>query len=138
MSTRSEIGVTLPNGKIKGVYCHFDGYPSGVGNTLQLYYTKAKAKRLVGLGDISTLESDIGKKHDFDDRGPGTTFYGRDRGEEGCDAKYFDTKEEFVEYFDNDYAYLMDAAGVWHVSEGNSNEWKRLDEVLEAENELNS
>ena len=40
MSTRSYIGQVLPNGKIKAVYCHFDGYEKGVGATLKKFYTE--------------------------------------------------------------------------------------------------
>jgi len=35
MATRSRIGVELPSGKVKSVYCHWDGYPSGVGKDLK-------------------------------------------------------------------------------------------------------
>ena len=35
MATRSRIGVQLPDGTIKSVYCHWDGYKSGVGKDLK-------------------------------------------------------------------------------------------------------
>jgi hypothetical protein len=34
MATRSRIGVELPDGRVKSVYCHWDGYPTGVGKDL--------------------------------------------------------------------------------------------------------
>ena len=46
MSTRSIIAVETETGGIKGVYCHSDGYPSGVGQKLY---------DLAQLGDLETL-----------------------------------------------------------------------------------
>ena len=34
MATRSRIAVELDNGTVKSVYCHWDGYPTGVGRDL--------------------------------------------------------------------------------------------------------
>lgn len=34
MSTRSRIGMINPYGSVSSIYCHFDGYPEGVGKTL--------------------------------------------------------------------------------------------------------
>lgn len=31
MSTHVAIGIRLNDGRIKAIYCHFDGYPAGVG-----------------------------------------------------------------------------------------------------------
>ena len=56
MSTRSRIGLVLPDGKVKSVYCHFDGYPEGVGKKLNQYYTnKEDIEALLELGDLSIL-----------------------------------------------------------------------------------
>jgi hypothetical protein len=58
MATRSLIGVNLDNGITKIVYCHWDGYPSGVGQTLLLHYdSPTKVDALLGLGDLSALAS---------------------------------------------------------------------------------
>ena len=52
---------------VESIYCHFDGYPEGVGQTLLDHWTTlAKVNRLIKLGDLSSLGSEIGKKHDFD------------------------------------------------------------------------
>ena len=37
-ATRSMIGIEQPNGKIVAVYCHYDGYPEGVGKMLKKFY----------------------------------------------------------------------------------------------------
>ena len=42
---------------IDAIYCHWDGYPSGVGVTLRDHYdTDLWAKMLVNIGDISSLQ----------------------------------------------------------------------------------
>ena len=100
MSTRSFIGKTLPNGNVVGIYCHFDGYPEGVGQTLKNSYTdQTKIDALLSLGDISSLGSELGEKHDFDDHElirsrDWTNAYHRDRGEEfNPNRLYLDLKE---------------------------------------------
>ena len=58
MSTRSNIGVK--NGdKVDYIYCHFDGYleEPGVGyNLFKNFNTMEKARELVGLGDLSSIQ----------------------------------------------------------------------------------
>jgi hypothetical protein len=100
------------------------------GRILQEYYDSAKANNLVALGDLSSLRPNIGEKHAFSklevpmdgeayDKlyGDMTTFYGRDRGEEGCDFKVAHTFEEFLEqvnYCGAEYYYVM-KDGVWYA-----------------------
>jgi len=56
MSTRCRIGFRLPNGEVKSIYCHHDGYPEGAGETLKEYYNDPKKiEELLELGDISSL-----------------------------------------------------------------------------------
>lgn len=53
MSTRSTIGVQSKDGTIQAVYCHFDGYPAGVGAALLASHNNEEAARqLVALGDL--------------------------------------------------------------------------------------
>lgn len=70
MSTRSRIGIIRTLGDrpvVESIYCHFDGYPEGVGQTLLDHWTdEKKINRLIALGDLSSLGSVIGRKHDFD------------------------------------------------------------------------
>jgi hypothetical protein len=75
MSTRSRIGIVRDSNATKpvveSVYCHFDGYPEGVGQTLLDHWTDpAKVEHLISLGDLSVLGSEIGEKHDFDQHMP--------------------------------------------------------------------
>jgi hypothetical protein len=88
MATRSTIAMIAEDGQmVRSVYCHWDGYPDGVGATLREHYTDpAKIQQLLDLGDISSLREDIGEQHDFDSARDVTTFYGRDRGEIGVYA----------------------------------------------------
>lgn len=88
MSTSSTIGILNVDGTVQTIYCHFDGYPTGVGKTLEDHYkTEEKVRALIALGDISSLGEEIGEKHDFDKRVPKwVNAYGRDRGESDVDA----------------------------------------------------
>ena len=122
MSTRSNIGIIRKDGKVEVVYCHFDGYPEGVGATLlQHYQDTEKIAELVDLGSLSILGPEIGEKHDFDThcqneetRDSVCLFYHRDRGE-----KWDHTKPEtyrsleyysgvIVQRFDIEYCYIWD------------------------------
>jgi hypothetical protein len=130
MGTRSRIGV-MHGDKVKSIYCHWDGYLDGVGNTLLKHYDSAKANNLVALGDMSSLRADIGEKHAFSKFDPVTniehrehndkwcTFYGRDRGEKGVEFKVSQTTEEFMEQCDlcgAEYYYIM-KDGVWYCGD---------------------
>ena len=137
MSTNSAIGVVI-NGKIKAVYCHWDGYLEAAGKTLLENYDQELAEKLVALGAISILGADIGTKHPFEiynlpesDRmryKNMCTFYGRDRGEEDIDAATFDTAEDFLDAYSGEFWYLLGTDGEWYYSEGDMN-WKRVDSV---------
>lgn len=97
MSTRSRIGIEDgETGKVRSIYCHFDGYPSGVGKTLLEHYrSTAKVEELIALGDISALAPEIGEKHDFDYREafsqkyrPEGQLFGTDYAAMGEDPEY--------------------------------------------------
>ena len=67
MSTRSRIGMINPDGSVSSIYCHFDGYPEGVGKTLhdnwndindiisKIYYPVGEYIRLIQKFDIFDL-----------------------------------------------------------------------------------
>lgn len=85
MSTRSAI--IMKQGDIYvGIYCHYDGYPEGVGKVLLEHYSDPeKVARLIALGSISSLGERVEPlgEHSFDAPEEGTTVaYHRDRGEE--------------------------------------------------------
>ena len=119
MATRSTIGMLLEDGQtIRSVYCHWDGYPEGVGATLKEHYTDlAKIERLLDIGDISSLREEIGEQHDFDAVSDVTTFYGRDRGETGINALTHADEHEWIGFRRGswcEYGYLW-ADGQWHT-----------------------
>ena len=125
---------------VESIYCHFDGYPEGVGQTLLDHWTdEKKINRLVALGDLSSLGSVIGRKHDFDThQGPSSwkwegtdeeyaaaraespygkgwcLFYGRDRGEKDVGSVVHEI-DHFPDY-GQEAEYLFDpATQEWRV-----------------------
>lgn len=114
MATRSTIGKLNEDNSVTSVYCHWDGYPAGVGATLQQHYTDPdKIDRLLRLGDISILAEDIGtSKQNFDDPIPGVTlFYGRDRNEADVGSLTHHGEGEWMrirKMSGCEYAYLWD------------------------------
>lgn len=118
MGTRSFIIVANPKGDFTGSYCHWDGYPSHNGKLLLEHYsTKGKARELVRLGSLSSL--DVRAKpinpaaHSFNSKEEGTTVaYHRDRGEAWDAVKpvIADTLSEIVHWADQcwcEYVYLF-------------------------------
>lgn len=135
MSTRSAIGRLNADGTVHAIYCHFDGYPEGVGVKLARHYQDAaKVDQLIGLGDLSSLGSEIGEKHDFDwksgyyhrdayaetkndPRNAMCRAYGRDRGERGTEAAHLPSLAEFLAWGADcagGYIYLFTSDG-WRL-----------------------
>ena len=122
MSTRSRIAIKIED-KILSIYCHYDGYPEGVGNTLKQHYQDpAKIQSLMDLGNLSILRPEIGEKQDFNDYASQNRewclAYGRDRGEKDTEARTWYTANALVtnvKKSDQEYLYLYD------------NGWKYLD-----------
>jgi hypothetical protein len=119
MATRSTIALEYADGTVDQVYCHWDGYLSNNGEILLKHYQDPyKVQKMMGLGDISSLGEDIGEQHSFDDAAncPDTTFYGRDRGETGTEAKRF---KDFADYKANhqyeEFEYILRTDGNWYV-----------------------
>jgi hypothetical protein len=117
MSTRSAIAMKVDNG-YKAIYCHYDGYPEGVGAILKEHYTDLdKVEELIALGDISSLGKEVhipeGVEHSFDKRVEGiTTAYMRDRGEMDCEAQLYKTVSDVKSAIDNQYLYVFED-GKW-------------------------
>jgi len=149
MGTRSRIGV-MHGDKVKSIYCHWDGYLEHNGRILQEHYDSAKANELVALGDLSSLQANIGEKHAFSQFDLPTeeveayktltenwcTFYGRDRGEKGAEFKVAETFAEFLEQCNNsgaEYYYIM-RDGTWYCGDtyGSSPISKKLTALADA------
>ena len=59
MSTRSRIGILLPDDSIQSVYHHWDGYPEWLGVTLEEHFnTYEKASELIDGGNMGSCYSD--------------------------------------------------------------------------------
>ncbi len=119
MATRSTIALEYADGTVDQIYCHWDGYLSNNGQILYNHYKDPfKVQQLMDLGDLSSLGDGIGEQHDFNDAAnvKDCTFYGRDRGETGTEAKRF---KDFQDYVDNhqyeEYEYILRRDGIWYV-----------------------
>ena len=104
MATRSTIAISTPDG-ITAIYCHWDGYPEGVGATLKSHYTdKDSVASLIAKGGISSLGNTLNE----------TEFY-TDRGEE-LEVKKFETGSEWLEWAkacECEFAYRFTGI-TWH------------------------
>ena len=132
MGTRSTIALEFADKTVQQVYCHWDGYIDHNGKILFENYSNPFILRdLIDMGDISSLGPKVGTKHPFSPHGDGdkaaydaaqeagyTTFYGRDRGEDGVSAKKF---KDFADYKANhqyeEYEYILRTDGLWYVSQ---------------------
>jgi hypothetical protein len=132
MGTRSTIALEFADKTVQQVYCHWDGYLDHNGKILFENYSNPFILRdLIDMGDISSLGPKVGTKHPFSPHGDGdkaaydaaqeagyTTFYGRDRGEDGVSAKKF---KDFEDYKANhqyeEYEYILRTDGLWYVSQ---------------------
>jgi hypothetical protein len=119
MATRSTIAKLNPDGSLTSVYCHWDGYPDGVGATLRQHYTNpSKIDQLLALGDLSVLEKEIGDRNDFENPVKNVClFYGRDRGETGIEALVHANVEEWLGFRRGaccEYGYLR-VNGEWQT-----------------------
>ena len=131
MGTRSTIALEFADGTVEQVYCHWDGYLDHNGAILVEHYSNPfKLRELIDLGDLSSLRPNIGEKHAFSQFSLRAeevagyklltedmcTFYGRDRGEDGCEArKYKNTDEYFDCSQQEEYDYILRTDGVWYV-----------------------
>ena len=141
MGTRSSIGYITDNGDIKTAYCHYDGYLEHNGRILLDHYTDAaKVKELVELGDMSFLAPKVhptpGSGHSFDNNeNDVTVFYGRDRDEDGVDAKNYQTITHWVTNGSwQEYFYLfMPEVSLWMVYSVHDKRWQQVTDDLIAQ-----
>lgn len=116
MATRSLIA-QKEGRQYKAIYCHWDGYIEYNGVILVEYYNSAeKVAELISLGDLSSLREKLapaeGTEHSFDKPQKDVCiFYGRDRGEEGVEAKIYKSRKALFEARRNcwaEYVYVFD------------------------------
>jgi len=140
MGTRCAIGYETADGRIRAKYSHWDGYPAYTGKVLEEHYQdEQKIREMVELGSQSVIEPEIYPKGDHDFESPEdnvTVFYGRDRGEEGCEAREFAGPAEMEEHYRNSWIEFLYVRmnGVWMVRPVDSAyPWQAVGDVLEQE-----
>jgi hypothetical protein len=149
MATRSRIGIVNEDGTVSSIYCHFDGYVSGVGKKLVENYTnRDKVKELISLGSISSLGERVSpddplkgyeegkaksilerfnpkEKHSFDNPAPGVTVaYHRDRGEEYFGPRVNESLDDYLLDDNEEYGYVFTLESEWLVKP-----WSKEDPV---------
>jgi hypothetical protein len=113
MATRSTIGIKSEDGTVKAIYCHWDGYPAGVGlGLIENYNSKEQAQALINLGGFSslmeTLEETRGGVYmdaHYKPQEPARTFTG--------EKDWFENFNQGEEYF-----YLYTEGTGWLYSQG--------------------
>ena len=140
MATRSTIAMKTPEGKIRAIYCHWDGYVACNGRILQENYQAAyKIARLIEQGDMSSLAAEPmpnpSEAHSFNAPQDGVVvYYGRDRGETGVETKEFVNFDEFeteMSHMGCEYFYVFNG-NEWIVSQG-TGVFDRVEDLLELE-----
>lgn len=124
MATRSTIALQYADGTIDQVYCHWDGYLSGVGQDLKEGYSNPfELQKLIDGGDMSS----IGEPY-------------TDRGESIKDtcARRFASFSDYVRNCQQEeYDYILRQVGgeaVWFVRcYATDGEWVTLKEAAQAE-----
>lgn len=109
MATRSTIGIKSEDGTIKAIYCHWDGYPAGVGAGLVTYYnSKEQAEQLIALGGFSALMDTMEETK--------AGAYGN----ESDSARTFTSVQDWFENFNagEEYFYLYREGIGWRYSQG--------------------
>ena len=136
MSTRSRIGLMLEDGTIKHSYCHFDGYPNGVGHTLVENYSEIKkVKELLSFGDMSFLCAKVNPEGEHSFGNPEkdvTVFYGRDRGESDVDSVTTSMDEYLSVKYSSciDYQYVFSGGHWWVYDNNDKTGWELVKRYL--------
>lgn len=144
MSTPCAIGLQIGD-KVKGIYCHNDGYPEHMFDVLKNGYTKqSKVEKLLSLGDLSSIGYNPISKEEFWD----TSFYMnhvreldnyciayKDRGDENVDAQEFDSLTDFYDGYDVDYYYIFNNNNWYYRQAWGNKKLKLIEEFKMRSNE---
>lgn len=126
MSTRSIIAIRQKDGKIKCIYCHWNGYPEINGVILwENYQDRNKVEELISLGSLSYLAPNVvreqGVEHSFDGLVEGVcAAYCRDRGEdwETNKPRVLANDDELLKYARDcraEYIYIYELSDRWQT-----------------------
>jgi hypothetical protein len=70
MATRSYLAIKQADLSYHGIYCHFDGYPKGVGDTLSQNYKQTnQVQALINKGYASFIKPTLAESCFYSDRG---------------------------------------------------------------------
>lgn len=126
MGTRSTIALEFADGSVSQVYCHWDGYLSGVGAQLRRSYSDPFAlQELIDGGDMSTIgEPYTARGEAYEDVAP---------------RRYQNVDEYFADCQQEEYDYILrpvDGEGVWFVRcYSTDGKWVTFEQAAKAEKE---
>lgn len=121
MATRSMIAKVEADSTVRGIYCHWDGYPAHNGAILHRFYnTEEQVTALLNGGDLSLLKPNI-----EDNEYPRTDGI-------GTPSQTFDSEEEALEYYIDSWCewFYKFEDGIWWARDRNS-DWRSLVGILE-------
>ena len=124
MATTSTIAVQHTDGTVSQIYCHFDGYLSGVGKELLAHYnTLEQAEALVAMGGAACIRETLETSE----------FYHRNRQEELTVEKYSSWADYFLNACTEGYDYVFTPDAGWLVMTYRTDRYLPLTEALERE-----
>jgi hypothetical protein len=126
MATRSTIALEVADGSVSQVYCHFDGYLSGVGADLVSGYSDPfELQKLIDGGDMSCIgEPFTGRGESYEDNAP---------------SRFQNFDEYTAECEQEEYDYILrnvDGKATWFVRcYATGSEWVTIEEARKMETE---
>ena len=139
MSTRSRIGILLPDDSILSVYHHWDGYPEWLGATLEEHYnTYEKASELIDGGNMSSCYSDNEydeEKQEFVKRDPRPEYYGGDD-EAPILSKNFDEFTRIDCWQEYSYVFVKDRWVAYSINQEFDKDYNNITKVIVKEVEI--
>jgi hypothetical protein len=139
MSTRSRIGILLPDDSILSVYHHWDGYPEWLGVTLEEHYnTYEKASELIDGGNMSSCYSDNeydDETQEFVKRDPRPEYYGGDD-EAPILSKNFDEFTRIDCWQEYSYVFVKDRWVAYSINQKFDKDYNNITKVIVKEVEI--
>ena len=133
MSTRSRIGILLPDDSILSVYHHWDGYPEWLGVTLEEHYnTYEKASELIDGGNMSSCYSDNeydDETQEFVKRDPRPEYYGGDE-EAPILSKNFDEFTRIDCWQEYSYVFVKDRWVAYSINQKFDKDYNNITKVI--------
>lgn len=118
MATRSNIGIENEDGSVDYVYCHWDGYPTGVGASI-IDMGRQEARALIDKGDMSTVG-----EHYHEIRNEPWEMV------KPLTASSIDDYSQEAFKANNDYAYIITRDGTWMFMSYGRGPWCSLKQEL--------